>query len=136
MTRQNAQMGARMRKLILNDGWKMKEVSWEEYLDAEVPGSVYTDLMANGRMQDPFYRDNEKEALAVIEHDYEYRTVFDADTELLACDEVLLCFDGIDTLSTILLNGSFLGNTDTVSYTHLDVYKRQLFHRNIPRYRN
>ena len=117
MTRQNAQMGARMRKLILNDGWKMKEVSWEEYLDAEVPGSVYTDLMANGRMQDPFYRDNEKEALAVIEHDYEYRTVFDADTELLACDEVLLCFDGIDTLSTILLNGSFLGNTDNMHRT-------------------
>ena len=117
MTRQSAQMGARMRKLILNDGWKMKEVSWEEYLDAEVPGSVYTDLMANRRMQDPFYRDNEKEALAVIEHDYEYRTVFDADTELLACDEVLLCFDGIDTLSTILLNGRSLGNTDNMHRT-------------------
>ena len=63
----------------------MRECTSNEYLDAAVPGSVYQDLMAAGRMGDPFYRDNEKEALEVISHDYEYQGRFDAPGELFRC---------------------------------------------------
>lgn len=103
-----------MVKIMLNSGWKMRECTSNEYLDAAVPGSVYQDLMAAGRMGDPFYRDNEKEALEVISHDYEYRVRFDAPGELLRCQEILLHFDGIDTLSSITLNGKELGKTDNM----------------------
>lgn len=106
-----------MLKMTLSEGWKMKECTSDCYLDAAVPGSVYQDLMANGRMQDPFYRDNEMEALEVISHDYEYRTVFDVTRDMLSCDSVLLHFDGIDTLSAVTLNGQLLGNTDNMHRT-------------------
>ena len=103
-----------MVRITLDHGWKMRRCSWEEYLDATVPGSVYLDLMAGGRMGDPFYRDNEKEALEVISHDYEYSVVFDVPGELLACPGTVLCFEGIDTLSCIILNGKELGRTDNM----------------------
>lgn len=106
-----------MVKVTLDKGWKMRECTSGEYLDAVVPGSVYLDLMAAGKMGDPFYRDNEKEALEVISHDYEYKAVFDAAPELLACPAVWLCFDGIDTLSCVTLNGKELGRTDNMHRT-------------------
>ena len=106
-----------MVKLALTKGWKMKDLTAESYMDATVPGSVYLDLMTNGKMEDPFYRDNEKEALDVISHDYEYRTIFDVTEEMLLCDRIFLHFDGIDTLSEVMLNGLILGETDNMHRT-------------------
>lgn len=103
-----------MVQFSLSGSWTMKECSWKTELPAAVPGTVYTDLMKNGKMQDPFYRDNEKEALEVISKDYEYRKIFQVPEELFEADRVLLHFDGIDTLSKVTLNGTVLGDTDNM----------------------
>jgi beta-mannosidase len=42
-----------------------------------VPGSVYNDLLNAGRMEDPYWRDNEMKALALMDEDYRYNTTFD-----------------------------------------------------------
>ena len=39
---------------------------------ANVPGSVYHDLLTAGLIPDPFWRDNENEALKIMEHDFIY----------------------------------------------------------------
>lgn len=98
----------------LGGRWRMRRVGEKDGIPARVPGTVYTDLMENGQMEDPFYRDNEKEALKAIEYDYEYETAFDVLPELTCCDSVLLCFEGIDTLATVALNGRVLGKTDNM----------------------
>lgn len=102
-----------MRKKELDHGWMMRQNGTGEFLPAVVPGSVYTDLMANGKMEDPYYRDNEYQALEVISHDYEYRVDFTAEAEIREEDEVLLRFDGIDTLADIWLNEVYLGKPTT-----------------------
>ena len=56
----------------LNDNWKMRSMSSKEYMDAYVPGSVYSDLLKNNKMNDPYYRDNELSALKLMDKDYEY----------------------------------------------------------------
>ena len=38
----------------LNGAWKMRAADAEKWLDAQVPGSVYGDLLAAGEMEDPF----------------------------------------------------------------------------------
>lgn len=101
-------------KVMLDKGWEMRERTSDAYLEAVVPGSVYLDLMAAGRMGDPFYRDQEKEALEVISHDYEYCVSFDVPDGLLKCPKIMLRFDGIDTLSSISLNGREIGKTDNM----------------------
>ncbi len=76
---------------------------------AAVPGTVYTDLLRRGEMEDPFWKDNEIRALSLMEKDYEYVTCFDAEKELLASSRILLRFDGLDTIADIYLNGTQVG---------------------------
>lgn len=75
-----------------------------------MPGTVYTDLLRNGSMEDPFWKDNEIQALELMEYDYEYKTVFDCGNDLLNSDRVLLHFDGIDTIADIYVNEEKIGN--------------------------
>lgn len=101
----------------IHSGWQMRQAGWEEFLPASVPGSVYHDLMQNGKMDDPFWRDNFPKALKRMDHDYEYKTEFTADKALLKSDAVLLCFEGIDTVADIFLNGEKLGHTENMHRT-------------------
>ena len=85
--------------------------AWNLYIDgtgeglpAKVPGSVYQALLDNGKMEDPYYRDNELKALAVMERDYTYVTGFQVSEEFRNLEEVLLRFEGIDTVADIFLN--------------------------------
>lgn len=42
-----------MTEKTLHTGWKMRRLGEMEWLPAAVPGSVYGDLLAAGRMEDP-----------------------------------------------------------------------------------
>ena len=57
----------------LMDHWTLEVSGQGEKIQAKVPGSVYADLLAAGKMKDPYYRDNELEALALMENDFLYR---------------------------------------------------------------
>ena len=73
-----------MRTILLNDNWKMHRSDEQEWIAANVPGSVYGYLLNAGKMEDPFWKDNEDTALKLMEYDYEYRTSFSCDKMLLA----------------------------------------------------
>jgi len=105
-----------MEKITLNGRWQVREIGRNEtdWLEATVPGCVHTDLLANGVIPDPYYRDNEQQALWIGETDWEYRRSFAVSVELLAHNQVLLSCEGLDTLATILLNGSEVGQTDNM----------------------
>ena len=93
---------------ILKGNWRMRCIG-EDYQPAVVPGTVYTDLLRNGNMEDPFWKDNEIAALSLMEKDYEYETCFDLDEDLPAQDKILLRFDGLDTIADIYLNQKHVG---------------------------
>lgn len=76
-----------------------------EWLPATVPGTVHTDLMANGKIEDPYFRLNEHQVQWVDKVDWEYRTHFDVAPELLAMDRVVLHFRGLDTYAEVKVNG-------------------------------
>ncbi len=103
-----------MEVIKLHGGWEMRAVGEEMFLPATVPGSVYQDYLDNGKMEDPYYRDHELDALELMKKDYEYRTVFDVSEEMLEREEVILHFDGIDTVGDIWLNSVFLGRADNM----------------------
>ncbi len=85
------------------------------FIPATVPGSVYSDLLKAGKMEDPYWRDNENEALELMKNDFEYRGSFNIDSEELAgADEAILRFNGLDTIADISLNGKPLGSVDNM----------------------
>jgi beta-mannosidase len=98
----------------LHDNWKMRRAGEKEYLPAQVPGSVYHDLLINKKMEDPFWRDNEDRAFALMEHDYEYVSVFRAGDQILECRRALLRCEGLDTLAELYLNGAPIGTADNM----------------------
>ncbi len=108
-----------MEILSLNGRWQVKQAGQTEleWVAAEVPGCVHTDLMVADVIPDPFYRDNEQQVLWVGETNWQYRRTFVVAEGLLAQDYVLLHCDGLDTLSTIWLNGVELGRTDNMFRT-------------------
>ena len=101
----------------LHESWKMRIAGTEEFIPAEVPGSVYNDLLAAGRMEDPYYRDNEEKALKVMDDDFEYVSVFDVERNILDCEAVMLRFDGIDTVADICLNGKWIAYVENMHRT-------------------
>ena len=104
-----------MEKINFKPIWKMRIVGEETEYPATVPGSVYNDLLAAGRIEDPYYRDNEMPALELMKNDFEYRATFDIDSkDLLDTDEVILHFNGLDTLAEISLNGTVLGTANNM----------------------
>ena len=94
--------------------WRMHRCGDAEMIPARVPGSVYADLLAAGKMEDPYWRNNELDALALMENDYEYTCTFTLSKEMLETDRLLLCFEGLDTLCDIALNGRDLGHCDNM----------------------
>ncbi len=93
----------------LAGAWEFRQAGIQEWYPANVPGGVHTDLLALGRIPDPFVGDNEKRVQWVAEADWEYRHQFDATPELLRQPHIWLVCDGLDTLATVSLNGSELG---------------------------
>ena len=45
----------------LIEGWIFRQAGEPEWLPATVPGTVHTDLINNGKIDDPYFRLNERE---------------------------------------------------------------------------
>ena len=107
-----------MKTLSLNGAWTL-EVSGGgfEAVPATVPGSVYHDLLCAGAIPDPFDRDNEEEALRLMERDFAYSRGFDVPAKMLESDVVLLRAEGLDTLADIEINGQSAGHADNMHRT-------------------
>lgn len=99
-----------MKKQNIFEGWKMCCVKDQDWMPAKVPGDAYSDLLDNGRMEDPFFKDNEYHAIDLMADDYEYNVNLPFNPEEYKdCDRIFLHFDGIDTLGDVYLNGTHLG---------------------------
>lgn len=103
-----------MIKQTLNGKWLFKEFNQKQWYEATVPGTVYTDLLNNHLMENPYWKDNEHAALKLMEKDYIYVKNFDISEEMIMCNKILLHFDGIDTAAGIFLNGQKLAHVDNM----------------------
>ena len=102
-----------MENRSLNGSWNM--ICGDGHaVTGQIPGSVYSFLLNAGEMEDPYYRDNERRALSLMEEDYTFVRTFDLPDDIEGCAHQVLRFDGIDTLSDVYLNGVKLGSTDNM----------------------
>lgn len=98
-----------MKKFMLNGIWKISGGKYS--VNGMVPGSVYSALMDSGLMDDPFYRDNEAKALAVLDDDFTFTREFVYQKK---SDSVILVCEGIDTLCDLYINDRFVAHTDNM----------------------
>jgi beta-mannosidase len=103
-----------MHKMSLSGTWEFSQLGKEEWLPAVVPGGVHTDLMAAGKIPDPFIADNELRVMWVAESNWVYRYTFDIADRLLEADQVTLVCEGLNTFAAIELNGNPVGKADNM----------------------
>ena len=80
---------------------------------ATVPGTVYQDLIASGRIPDPFIGRNEEQVQWVAEAAWCYRLVFDVATDERRA-QMALVFEGLDTFAQVWLNGELILSSDNM----------------------
>lgn len=110
----------------LGGAWRMREADSQTWHSAHVPGSVYADLMADGTMPDPFWRENELDAFERMKKDYVYQRAFTVSEAQLAHVHVELVCEGLDTLAHVSLNGREIAFADNMHITWVWDVKEQL----------
>lgn len=113
-------------QMNLGGAWRMREADSETWHSAHVPGSVYADLMADGTMPDPFWRENELDAFERMKKDYMYQRTFTVTEAQLAHAHVELVCEGLDTLAHVSLNGHEIAFADNMHITWVWDVKEQL----------
>lgn len=97
-----------MHRQTLHDGWRLSTA--EGSVPARVPGTVHLDLLAAGRIPDPYLDRVEEELAWMHRENWRYTMTFDAEAARDG-ERVDLAFDGLDTLAVVTLNGRTLGET-------------------------
>ena len=90
----------------------MRSANGDKWYDAEVPGSVFSDLINNGVMDDPFWGDNEYKSLEISKSDFEYRRDFYFDNTDFR--HIFLNCEGLDTLCDVYLNDTLILRADNM----------------------
>lgn len=90
-------------KLDLSGLWRMNCSKFID-LPAQIPGSVLSNLLAQKKIPDPFYRDNEAAVRAYLTEDYSFCRTFCLTAQQLSATNFLF-LDGIDTVAAVEING-------------------------------
>ena len=107
-----------MKKLDLSGEWKWKRVGDCAEHIGHVPGSVYSDMLQNGLIDDPFWRTNEYGARELMMDDYAYARTFIVSAEDLRHDSLVLVCEGLDTIADIMINGRLLASVYDMHRTY------------------
>ncbi len=114
------------KKFYLHDNWSVKltgkplqdkTVPWKKlknWIPSEVPGTIHTDLLNAGLIDNPFKERNEYNYNWISKSGWTYRTEFNYPSEISRSLVIKLVFEGIDTAADIFLNHKLLGRAENM----------------------
>lgn len=101
-------------RLDLTSNWFFQQAGSTAWFPATVPGCNFTDLFANGLIQDPMQADHESQLQWIELEDWVYRCEFQVTAAQLQSQSWQLEALGLDTFADIYLNGQLLASTDNM----------------------
>ncbi len=110
----NLSTRSNMTRHSLDGRWLFRQANKEEWYKATVPGCVHTDLMDNGLIPDPYYRDNETKVQWIEKENWEYRKEFEVSESLMGKNHIELVCKGLDTYAKIFMNDIKIAETDNM----------------------
>lgn len=92
----------------LDSNWSFRTINSKTSHPATVPGNIYSDLIDNSIIEDPFIGDNEFKLQRVSDSTWIYQTRFDVSSTILNKENIDLNFEGLDTYAQVYLNDSLI----------------------------
>ncbi len=89
---------------LIHNNWHFRYTGCAEVMPCTVPGCNFLDLMANGKIPEPFVALNEKEVEWVGETDFEYFCSFNVSQEELSHERIYLHAMMLDTVCDVFIN--------------------------------
>lgn len=102
----------------LNGPWRVNSADEKIKLYVNVPGTVYSSMLENKMIEDPFYRLNQYDVLKISENDFVFAYDFIPAEAMMKNDRIYLQFDGIDTIAEVYLNDTAIGSADNMHRTY------------------
>ena len=102
---------------MLIKNWELQYKDFQP-LAAGAPCSLYSVLLENGLIEDPFYGDNEYKIRELSREGCTFTAKFTLTEEQAQCEHKLLRFHGLDTLCDIFLNGHLFATTENMHRTY------------------
>ncbi|MBE9469274.1 MAG: glycoside hydrolase family 2 protein [Bacteroidetes bacterium] len=103
-----------MKSFVIESNWKLRKKGTGNFIDAKVPSCVFTDLMKNKIIKNPFFSDNEKNLQWIAEKEWEYSCKFILPDEILNKKNTKIIFHGLDTYAKVFLNDSLILKADNM----------------------
>ena len=103
--------------VTLTDGWQFRQERLRNWHPATVPGTVHTDLMAIGSIDDPYFGLNERAVQWIDKEDWLYENHFEVTSEQQSRSRRELTFYGLDTYADVWLNDSLIIQADNMFRT-------------------
>jgi len=96
----------------------LKNADKQININLKEPKTVFESLIKNDVIKDPFYGLNEDDVTWVFQSDWIYETEFDLSEEFLDASEIILQFEGLDTIAEIYLNGELIDSVKNMFRTY------------------
>ncbi|XP_033097718.1 beta-mannosidase-like [Anneissia japonica] len=101
-------------KIDLNGKWILEDENGTISVTAVIPGSVHTALMSKGIIGDPYFRFNDLEYRWIVYTNWTFSRTFEISGGTGSLSTVLLVCDGLDTVSSVYINGQCVGKSDNM----------------------
>ena len=102
-----------------------------ELIKANVPWSIYADLLNSKKIADPFFGDNEKGVKCVEQTEWIYVDTFLLTLNNLNAKSIQLLLEGIDTYADVFLNGTKILSCNNMFVSYSVDIKQYCRERNI-----
>ena len=96
---------------------RMRDLDTDNWLQTNVPSSVYTSLIQAGQIEKNDIDANPEIFQSISDLPWVFRKSFDVPGELLESDRQDMVFDGLDTIASIWLNNKLIGRTNNMFIT-------------------
>ena len=114
----------------LDTNWSFRSMNSNDWYPATVPGNIYSDLIDNKLIEDPFIGANETKVQWVVDSTWVYQTHFDVSTSTLNKDHLQLHFEGLDTYAKVYLNDSLILSSNNAFRNYKIPVKKLISSRN------
>jgi beta-mannosidase len=105
-------------KILLSEGWKIKNPEKGIDLPTSIPSTVFETLLAHKKIPDPFYGRQEHDVDWVYNSDWTYECLFSIPKEIASAKHILLRCYGLDLKADLLLNGQPIGSANNAHRTY------------------